>query len=161
MRTTRTALGVLTLALTFVATACGGSGGTAEGSTASTPSATMPSATGAMSMSMTPGPRPSTDATLTIVSPKNGATIHGGDVTLKLKLDGGTIATGASTDLVPNEGHLHVVLDDQLISMTSELTSVIPDVASGMHLIKVEFVANDHAPFDPRVIAAVSFEVAG
>ena len=73
----------------------------------------------------------------------------------------GTIATSASTELVPDEGHLHVVLDDQLISMTSDLESVIPDVAPGMHLLKIEFVANDHAPFDPRVIAAVSFEVTG
>ena len=112
-------------------------------------------------MSMTAGPRPSTDATLAIVSPKNGETIRGSDVTLELELDGGTIATSASTELVPDEGHLHVVLDDQLISMTSDLESVISDVAPGTHLIKVEFVANDHAPFDPRVIAAVSFEVAG
>ena len=28
-----------------------------------------------------------------------------------------------------------------------------------MHILKVEFVANDHAPFDPRVIAEASFEV--
>ena len=51
------------------------------------------------------------------------------------------------------------MLDDQLISMTSHLESVLPDLAPGMHLLKIEFVANDHAPFDPRVIAAVSFEV--
>jgi hypothetical protein len=155
MRTTRIPLPALALALGLLAAACGG-GGTTDGPTTSTPSATA-----SMSMSMTPGPRPSTDATLEIVSPKNGAVIRGSDVTLKLKLDGGTIATTASTELVPDEGHLHVVLDDQLISMTSDLTSVIPDVAPGSHLIKVEFVANDHAPFDPRVVAAVAFEVAG
>jgi hypothetical protein len=144
---------VASVALVLVASACGGSGGTADGS--ATPSMTH------ASMSMTAGPRPSTDATLAIVSPKNGETIRGSDVPLKLKLEGGTIAASASTELVPDEGHLHVVLDDQLISMTSDLESVIPDVAPGMHLLKIEFVANDHAPFDPRVIAAVSFEVTG
>ena len=141
------------VSIALVASACGGSGGSADGS--ATPSVTH------ASMSMTAGPRPSTDATLAIVSPGNGETIHGSDVTLKLERDGGTIAASASTELVPDEGHLHVVLDDQLISMTSDLESVISDVAPGTHLIKVEFVANDHAPFDPRVIAAVSFEVAG
>jgi hypothetical protein len=158
MRITRISPAALALALGLLVAACGGSGGTTDGSTASTPSATTSMS---MSMSTAPGARPSTDATLEIVRPTNGETIPGSNVTLKLKLDGGTIATTTSTDLVPDEGHLHVVLDDQLISMTSDLTSVIPDVAPGSHLIKVEFVANDHAPFDPRVIAAVAFEVAG
>ena len=153
MRMTRTISAAL-MALALTTAACGGS----ETSTGDSPT---PSATHAsMSMSMAPGNRPSTDATLTIVSPKNGETVRGSEVTLKLNLKGGTISTTTSTDLVPNEGHLHVVLDDQLISMTSDLESAISDVAPGTHLIKVEFVANDHAPFDPRVIAAVSFEVA-
>lgn len=154
MRTTRTISAAL-MALALTTAACGGSGSSTDGSPSSS------SGHASMSMSMAPGNRPSTEATLTIVAPKNGETVKGGDVTLTLDLEGGTIATTTSTDLVPNQGHLHVVLDDQLISMTSGLESVIPDVAPGTHLIKVEFVANDHAPFDPRVIAAVSFEVAG
>lgn len=150
MRTT-IRLTAASVALALVVCACGGSGGTSDGSA----SPSVPHA----SMSITAGPRPSTDATLSIVSPKNGETIQGTDVTLKLKLEGGTISDSASAELVPDQGHLHVVLDDQLISMTSDLESVLPDLAPGMHLLKIEFVANDHAPFDPRVIAAVSFEV--
>jgi hypothetical protein len=106
------------------------------------------------------GARPSTDATLAIVSPKDGQVIKGSDVPLKVDLAGGKIVQVAgSTALVPNEGHLHVYLDDQLISMTSATTTTIPDVEPGTHLLKVEFVANDHFPYDPRVIAVVSFEV--
>lgn len=153
MRTT-TRLFAASIALALVAGACRGSGSSSDGSTS-------PSMPPHASMSITAGPRPSTDAALTIVSPTNGETIRGSDVTLTLKLEGGTIATGASTELVPDQGHLHVVLDDKLISMTSDLESVISDVAPGSHLIKVEFVANDHAPFEPRLISAVSFEVAG
>jgi hypothetical protein len=52
-----------------------------------------------------------------------------------------------------------VTLDDQLLTMTSGTSYPIPDVPPGQHLLKVDFVANDHAPFDPRVIAAVSFTV--
>ncbi len=153
MRSTFRIMPAALFALALIAGACGGSVGSTDGS----------GTTGAThaSMSMSMGPRPSTDATLAIVSPKNGDTIEGSDVPLTIELDGGTIAASASTDLVPDEGHLHVTLDDQLISMTSDLSSVIADVAPGTHLLKVEFVANDHAPFDPRVIAGVSFEVAG
>jgi hypothetical protein len=135
----------LLLSVVLFLTACGGSDG---------------SATSPTSAPTVAAQRPSTGATLAIASPQNGETVNGNQVTVKLELDGGTIASTSSTELVPDEGHVHVVLDDQLISMTSDLTYVIPDVAPGMHLLKVEFVANDHAPFDPRVIAAVSFEVA-
>jgi hypothetical protein len=36
---------------------------------------------------------------------------------------------------------------------------LLSNLTPGQHLLKVEFVASDHAPFDPRVIAAVAFEV--
>jgi hypothetical protein len=64
-----------------------------------------------------------------------------------------------STDLRPDQGHLHVVLDGSLVSMTSGTSQTLTDLTPGGHLLQVEFVANDHAPFDPRVLAAVSFEV--
>jgi hypothetical protein len=54
---------------------------------------------------------------------------------------------------------VHVLLDDALISMTEGLEQVIPDVEPGMHRLTVEFVATDHAPFDPRVVAVAVFEV--
>ena len=53
-----------------------------------------------------------------------------------------------------------MLLDDTLISMTEGVEQSIPDVPPGEHRITVEFVASDHAPFDPRVIAVVAFEVA-
>ena len=55
--------------------------------------------------------------------------------------------------------HVHVILDDKLISMTEGLEQSIPDVPPGDHRITVEFVASDHAPFDPRVVTVVAFEV--
>ncbi len=45
--------------------------------------------------------------------------------------------------------------------MTSGTSQLLADLTPGEHLIQVEFVANDHAPFDPRVLAAVTFEVKG
>ena len=45
--------------------------------------------------------------------------------------------------------------------MTTGTEPTIPDVAPGHHVVQVEFVATDHGPFNPRVIAVVSFEVKG
>jgi hypothetical protein len=105
------------------------------------------------------GGRPSSTAKLTIVSPRNGEVFRASAIPLKVSLRGATIVPATSTTLRPDEGHLHVILDDRLISMTSGLHETIPDVKPGTHLLRVEFVANDHAPFNPRVIEQVAFEV--
>ena len=103
--------------------------------------------------------RPSSTAEIGIVSPDNGEVIRGSRVDLRLRLQGATIVPQTSMDLKPDEGHVHVLLDDALISMTEGLEQVIPDVEPGMHRLTVEFVATDHAPFDPRVVAVAVFEV--
>ena len=135
----------LIVATAFVLAACGGSdgdGGTgATGATAST------------------GDRPSSTAKLSIVEPKVGQVVHGSDVDLRVKLQDAKLVPATTTHIVPNEGHLHVILDDSLISMTEGLEQMIPDVPPGEHRIIVEFVASDHAPFDPRVVSVVAFEV--
>jgi hypothetical protein len=102
--------------------------------------------------------RPSTEATLTIVSPEDGDVL-GSSVDVAIELDGARVVSQTSTDLRPDEGHIHVLLDDELVSMTDGLEQTLRDVEPGLHILKVEFVANDHAPFDPRVIEAVAFEV--
>jgi hypothetical protein len=115
--------------------------------------------TTSMSSATPPAPRPSSSAELSIVAPLDGQVIDGDAVALRIRLRGAKVIAATTTDLQPDEGHLHVILDDELISMTSGLGQRIPDVASGPHLLKVEFVANDHAPFEPRVIEAVAFRV--
>lgn len=105
--------------------------------------------------------RPSSTANLSILSPKNGSVVTGPTVRLELSLEGAHIVKQTSTDLSPDEGHVHVLLDGSLISMNYRLGDDIPDVAAGPHRIEVEFVATDHAPFDPRVTAAASFQVKG
>ncbi|MGZ8630996.1 MAG: hypothetical protein ACXWZF_08535 [Actinomycetota bacterium] len=105
--------------------------------------------------------RPASTGMLTIVSPTNGKRIAGDTAQLEIDLQGATIVDQTSTDLQPDEGHLHVVLDGELVSMTSGTSQLLGDLTPGDHLVQVEFVANDHAPFDPRVLAAVTFEVKG
>jgi hypothetical protein len=130
-------------ALAVLLGACGSNG---AGASATTPAAS-------------PAARPSSTATLTIVSPANGSVVHGSSVRLRLRLQHAKIVPATTQNLRPDRGHIHVILDGQLISMNYQLTNVITDVKPGPHLLQAEFVASDHAPFDPRVIAVTSFEV--
>lgn len=131
--------------LTLAAVACGG------GSDTPTPTTTAP----------TSAVRPTSTGTISIVSPTDGEVVHGSSVDLKIDLTGATIVPITSTDLKPDEGHIHVLLDDQLVSMTTGTELTIPNVTPGHHIIQAEFVATDHGPFNPRVIAVVSFDVKG
>ena len=65
-----------------------------------------------------------------------------------------------TTDIQPDEGHLHILIDDRLLTMTASLDQKVPDVSPGQHLLKVEFVAGNHLPFDPPVLDEVGFKVA-
>jgi hypothetical protein len=137
-------------AMMVTALAACGSNAPSGGSTSTSTSTSTSSAT---------SPRPASTARLAILSPVDGQVIHGTTLMLKLSLKGAKVVQPKTvTNIVPDQGHLHVILDDQLITMTAALQQTIP-VTPGQHLLKVEFVANDHAPFDPRVIAAVSFQV--
>ena len=137
----------LIVATAFVLAACGSSDDGGSGP---------PGATGATAPS---SDRPSSTATLAIVAPRVGEVVHGSGVDLRVKLRGAKLVPAVTTNIVPDEGHLHVILDDTLISMTQGLEQTIADVPPGEHRITVEFVASDHAPFDPRVVSVVAFEV--
>jgi hypothetical protein len=120
------------------------------------------SATDAATGSPTLGPRPASTAKLSIVSPKDGEVFHSPTVPLQIKLEGATVVPATTTtNIQPDQGHLHVYLDNALVTMTADLSTDLHDVPPGQHLVQVEFVANDHFPFDPRVLAAVAFEVRG
>jgi hypothetical protein len=128
--------------------ACSKAGGSGAGPTRT--------ATGSSS----PGqPRPSTTAKLTILSPTNGQTIKGSSVPLRVSLQGARIVPSTTTNIVPDQGHLHVYLDDAIVSMTFGFRQTIPNVAPGQHVLRVEFVASDHLPFDPRLFQSVVFTV--
>ena len=114
---------------------------------------------GSPSPSGAPSPRPSSTAQLTLLSPTNGEVIHGTSVSVKVKLTGAVIVPATSAHVVPDQGHLHVYLDNQLAAMNFQLDGVIPNVSAGPHILRVEFVASDHAPFNPRVFVQVTFQV--
>jgi hypothetical protein len=104
--------------------------------------------------------RPSSTAHLTILTPRPGATFRGDParVPITLRLTGAHIVTFTSTDLRPDEGHIHLFIDGRLVSMTYGLSQKVW-VAPGSHTLMAAFVAVDHAPFNPPVETSVPFRV--
>jgi hypothetical protein len=76
-----------------------------------------------------------------------------------MTLDGGHIVDTASTTLTPDTGHIHLFLDGAIVSMTYGTTQKVPvsDLSPGPHRLQAEYVAADHAPFQPRVTSTVVF----
>ena len=103
-------------------------------------------------------PRPSSPAKLTIMSPRNGQTVKEGSE-LRLALDGAKIVNRTTTRIQGDEGHLHLLVDGKLVNMNYGLRQRLPQLTPGQHVLQVEFVAADHAPFEPRVLTQAAFQV--
>lgn len=99
------------------------------------------------------GQRPSSMATVSIVEPAQGASLVGTTIHVVLKLDGARIITETTTAIRPDEGHVHLYVNNQIVSMNYGLEQDVP-VPPGTLAIRAEFVAADHAPFNPRVESA-------
>ena len=101
--------------------------------------------------------RPSSPATIAVTAPKDGAVVKTGDVELKIELEGGKIVERAVREVTPTTGHVHVELDGVVVSMNYGLGQTVKVDEPGTHTVRVEFVAADHRPFDPRVFDDVAF----
>jgi hypothetical protein len=123
-----------------------------SGSDGATGSAATPSTTAL-------GPRPASTAKLTILTPRNGQTISSQTPQVRLGLQGAKIVTQTSTHIRPDQGHIHLLVDGKLVTMNYGLNERLPILSPGQHLVQVEFVAADHAPFEPRVLAQAAFNV--
>ncbi|HLY21114.1 MAG TPA: hypothetical protein VKT83_01460 [bacterium] len=102
--------------------------------------------------------RPRSTATLRILTPAPGAVVTGRTLQARLELTGATITPETSTNLKPDRGHIHLILDGRVVSMSYGLEQTVP-VTPGDHLMQAEFVATDHFPFNPRVVTSATFTV--
>jgi hypothetical protein len=105
--------------------------------------------------------RPSSPAKLVIETPRQGQTVRQDRPELVLGLDGGKIVNQTTTRVQGDEGHIHLYVDGKLVTMNYGLRQRLPQLPPGQHVVQVEFVAADHAPFDPRVLTQAAFQVAG
>jgi len=102
--------------------------------------------------------RPTTAATLLILSPAPNART-GTTVDVRLRLDHARVVppNRVGGAIRPDLGHIHLTLDGQLVAMPSQLTDRLPRLTPGSHTLEAEFVATDHVAFANRVVAAVTF----
>jgi hypothetical protein len=134
---------VLAVAALGLAACSGGDGGSAE-----------PAATTAAVAA-----RPSSPAKLTIETPRNGQTVRRDRPEVRLELVGGKIVSQTTTRIQGDEGHIHLLVDGKLVNMNYGLRQRLPQLPPGQHVVQVEFVAADHAPFEPRVLTQAAFQV--
>jgi hypothetical protein len=138
---TRRARAAVLLAAALGLAACSGGGGSAQ-----------PAAT-------TAATRPSSPAKLTIETPRNGQTVHQDRPEVRLELVGAKIVNQTTTRIQGDEGHIHLLVDGKLVNMNYGLSQRLPELPPGQHVLQVEFVAADHAPFEPRVLTQAAFQV--
>jgi hypothetical protein len=136
----RAAAAALALMAVLALGACGASGGPTA-----VPSGPSNSASGPA-----PSGRPSSPAVVRIISPTQGAVVNGPTVHIVVAVDNATVVQTTSTNIRPDQGHVHLYLDNALTYMAYTLQQDLP-VTSGTYVLKAEFVASDHAPFNPRV----------
>jgi len=74
-------------------------------------------------------------------------------------LTGAQIVPLTTQNVTPTTGHIHISIDGSIVTMVAGLSTDIPNVKPGTHVLRVEFVAADHVPFDPRVFTGVTFTV--
>lgn len=99
-----------------------------------------------------PGPDEHVDATISIASPSDGATVEAGTVTVEIELTGAELASESSSE---DAGHVHVYVDGGDVTMASSL-DVEVELEPGEHQIEAEFVGADHLAFEPPVTHTVT-----
>ena len=142
-RTRRARAAVLLAVAALALAACsGGDGGSAAPATTTVAAA-----------------RPSSPAKLTIETPRNGQTVRQARPEVRLNLVGAKIVSQTTTHIQGDEGHIHLIVDGKLVNMNYGLSQRLPQLTPGQHVLQVEFVAADHAPFEPRVLTQAAFQV--
>jgi hypothetical protein len=102
--------------------------------------------------------RPATNARIQILQPTPNQET-GPDVTVQVQLIGAKEVPQSGPPIKPDEGHIHVSLDGQIVAMAYGDTQTLKGLQPGPHSVQVDFVAADHIPFANRVTAGVLFTV--
>ena len=106
-----------------------------------------------------PPARPRCDAQIQILSPTPNEVV-GPTPTLQFKVIGGSVVSRTAGSIICSQGHIHVSVDDQLVSMAyGTVQTLTSPLTPGPHSLTAEYVATDHKPFANRVRNVVLFQV--
>ena len=107
-----------------------------------------------------PTPRLSSTGLITIVHPADNTVVTTTTLHVDFQLTGAHIVNVTTKNVMPDTGHIHLSIDSILISMNYQLSQDVSmqRFTAGPHILQGEFVAADHLPFSPRVIAKVIVE---
>ena len=94
--------------------------------------------------------RPSTTASLEVVSPVQGQHFRSNAVPFRINVTGGSLSDANVNKLEPGKGHLEISVDRILVTRAGNPVQVV-QLADGKHKVVVEYVAGDHLPFCPKV----------
>lgn len=87
------------------------------------------------------------DIHIAIQRPLDGATVPAQEeIDVVVSLSGATLSSSDSS------GHLHVSVDDDVVTMTGALVTPVT-LTPGSHTIEAELVSANHRPLSPRVVA--------
>jgi hypothetical protein len=103
--------------------------------------------------------RPSSTAVIRVAEPVEGQRVSTATLDVVTEITGATVVDASSTQVAPDTGHVHIYVDDRLMSMAyaPEQEIAIDWLSPGPHVLRVEFVAADHVAFDPPVETSVTF----
>ncbi|MHB8086103.1 MAG: DUF4399 domain-containing protein [Dehalococcoidia bacterium] len=111
--------------------------------------------------------------TIVIVSPANGATLPGGNVTVTVQVSNFNLVDKLGTANVAGQGHIHYFMDVDAptkpgapavtspgtYAATASTTHTWPSPTPGTHTFSVELINNDHSPLQPPVVSKVTVKV--
>ena len=137
------------LALILAVSGCASSGASNSGSPVGATAAATPALASPGAL-LPAGSRPPSPARIAITSPAQGAVLTGSTIHVTISLQGAQVVPVTTSNVRPDEGHVHLYVDNTLVSMSYGLETDLP-VHPGTYVLRAEFVAADHAPFDPRV----------
>ncbi|MGH2687897.1 MAG: hypothetical protein ACRDKW_03680 [Actinomycetota bacterium] len=103
--------------------------------------------------------RPSSPATLRVISPAEGERFTSNAVPLQIEVTGGEVAPASLGTIEEGKGHLQVRIDRILVTRAGNPVQVL-QVPDGRHEIVVEYVAGDFLPFCPKASVTRTVEVA-
>jgi hypothetical protein len=89
-----------------------------------------------------------------ITAPDDGTSVPAGrPLMVETDITRGELTAATESD-DPTQGHLHVFVDDELISMPATPTQEV-ELEPGDHTIVVEFTTADHRSFEPRILDTI------